>query len=179
MKRNALINLLHTYVPTTDDDAQAYDRIVAFVSTQPDCFERTLEMGHVTASAWLVNRAGTHALLMHHAKLNLWVQPGGHCDGESDVLAVAIKEAQEETGIQHIAPVSREIFDLDVHFIPARKHEQEHYHYDVRFLLQVTSDEDIIRNHESYDMRWFDKDRESLPTESPSVVRMFDKWLAL
>ena len=113
---------------------------------------------------------------MHHAKLNLWVQPGGHCDGESDVLAVAIKEAQEESGIQAIVPVSKDIFDVDVHFIPARKHEKEHYHYDIRFLLQVNSDEEIVQNHESHDMRWFGPDRVTLPTQEPSVVRMFDKW---
>ena len=178
MKRDHLLVLLHNYKPTTDEDAQARERIDAFVRAHPDCFERTLEVGHITASAWLLNKEGAGALLLHHAKLNIWVQPGGHCDGESDVLAVAIKEAQEESGIQHIVPVSTEIFDLDVHFIPARKHEKEHYHYDVRFLLQVASEEEIVRNHESRDMRWFDMNKEGLPTASPSVTRMFDKWIA-
>lgn len=160
---------------TADEDAQK--RIILFVQNHVDCFERTLEVGHITSSAWLVNKAGTHALLMHHAKLNMWVQLGGHCDGESDVLSVALKEAQEESGIQAIEPVMQDIFDLDVHYIPARKHEKEHYHYDIRFLLRVTSDENFVKNHESNDMRWFDKNKESLPAASPSVVRMFDKWI--
>lgn len=178
MKRNPLLALLKNYIPLTDEDAQARERIEVFVRAYPDCFERTLEVGHITASAWLLNKEGTKALLLHHAKLNIWVQPGGHCDGESDVLAVAIKEAQEESGIRHILPVSSEIFDLDVHIFPARGHEKEHYHYDVRFLLQVASDEEIVRNHESRDMRWFDMNKEGLPTASPSVTRMFDKWIA-
>jgi 8-oxo-dGTP pyrophosphatase MutT (NUDIX family) len=179
MKRNALLSLLKRYRPVSDVDMHAHTTIKTFVQAYPECFERTLEIGHITASAWLLNKDGDKALLMHHAKLNLWVQLGGHCDGESDVLAVAIKEAQEESGIEHIKPVSTEIFDLDVHFIPARKHEPEHYHYDIRFLLQVTSDETVVQNHESCDIRWFGKDRATLPTDSPSVVRMFEKWIAL
>lgn len=179
MKRDYVLDLLNRYRPISTSDIDAHERIKTFVRSYPDCFERTLEIGHITASAWLLNKAGTHALLMHHAKLNLWVQPGGHCDGDPDVLAVALKEAQEESGIEHIVPVHTEIFDLDVHFIPARIDEKEHYHYDIRFLLQVASNEDIAHNHESHDMRWFSKNRDELPTSSESIVRMFEKWVAL
>jgi 8-oxo-dGTP pyrophosphatase MutT (NUDIX family) len=113
---------------------------------------------------------------MHHAKLDRWLQLGGHCDGDVDVLAVAIKEAQEESGIIGIKPVSPEIFDIDIHLIPANKNEQEHYHYDVRFLLQVTSDEEIVSNRESKELRWIKKDSSQLPTNELSVIRMFKKW---
>lgn len=177
MQRALLLSLLRDYNPICDEDAQARKRIIEFVTTNPDCFERTLAKGHITASAWLLNKTGEKALLMHHAKLNLWVQPGGHCDGDFDVLAVAIKEAQEESGINAIMPVNKAIFDLDVHLIPARKDEPEHYHYDVRFLLQVVSDEDININHESLALRWFGKNRQELPTDSPSILRMFSKWV--
>ncbi|MBI2774893.1 NUDIX hydrolase [Candidatus Dependentiae bacterium] len=132
-------------------------------------------MGHITASAWLLNNDYSQVLLMHHAKLNLWVQLGGHCDGESDVLGVAIKEAQEESGIMGIAPVSTEIFDIDIHLIPANKKEQEHYHYDVRFLLSVTSNESFVQNAESKELKWFGMNDE-LPTESRSIMRMIEKW---
>jgi 8-oxo-dGTP pyrophosphatase MutT (NUDIX family) len=178
MHRNALLHKLHNYKPTSSVDAAAQERIITFVQNYPDCFERTLLVGHVTASSWLLNKAGDKALLMHHAKLNQWMQLGGHCDGDADVLAVAIKEAQEESGIQDIVPVSTEIFDLDVHLIPATSKEPEHYHYDIRFLLQVAGDADFVRNHESHDMRWFGAVREQLPTNQISVVRMFDKWIA-
>lgn len=179
MKRNALLQKLYNYKPSTAIDAAAKEQIIAFVQEQPDCFERTLTIGHVTASSWLLNKVGDKALLMHHAKLNQWMQLGGHCDGDSDVLAVAIKEAQEESGIMDIVPVNTEIFDLDVHFIPATSKEAAHYHYDVRFLLQVAGDADFVRNHESHDMRWFGAARDQLPTDQMSVVRMFDKWVAL
>lgn len=141
-------------------------QMVAFVKQHPDCFERTLEVGHITASAWLLNKAGDAALLMHHAKLNIWVQPGGHCDGDPDVLQVALREAREESGIQGIEPLSPEIFDLDIHPVPG------HLHYDVRFLLQVTSDETFVQNSESNALRWV---RDDLPTQERSVVRMHEK----
>ncbi len=170
-----LLDLLEAYHPT-DEEAEYKERICKFVKDYPNCFERSLEIGHITASAWLLNFDGTKALLMHHAKLDMWVQPGGHCDGNPDTLSVAIKEAQEESGIENIKPVSEQIFDLDIHTIPAIKNIKSHFHYDIRFLLQVTSDEKIKKNHESKALLWIDKSSKNLPTQSRSVVRMFDKW---
>jgi 8-oxo-dGTP pyrophosphatase MutT (NUDIX family) len=178
MKRTQLLTLLHDYNPTDMREQEYKKRMIDFVQQHDDCFERSLEVGHITASAWLLNEDKTKALLMHHAKFDLWVQPGGHCDGNSDVLAVAVKEAQEESGIQNLLPVTGQIFDLDIHLIPATPKEKSLYHYDVRFLLQAVDDEPLVQNHESKELRWIGKDRSSLPTNEPSVVRMFDKWVA-
>lgn len=177
MHRANLVKLLHNYNPTFEDEINFKQQMLAFVNQHPDCFERSLEIGHVTASAWLLSKDGTTALLMHHTKLNNWFQLGGHCDGDSDVLAVAIKEAQEESGIKNIVPVSTEIFDIDIHLIPANSREKAHDHYDVRFLLQVNSDEQVVQNKESKELRWIPKNASLLPTQSRSVVRMFDKWI--
>lgn len=178
MKRNNLLSLLTNYCPTIQEVA-CKKNMINFIQEHEDCFERSLEIGHITASAWLLDKDGSKGLLMHHKKLNKWVQLGGHCDGDSDVLAVAIKEAQEESGIQDIVPVSHDIFDIDIHLIPARGAEKEHYHYDVRFLLRVTSDEKIMQNHESKELRWIGKDLSVLPTQQESVVRMFNKWIEI
>ena len=153
MKRNDLLQLLNVYHPSAQEINFKQEMIV-FINKNPNCFERSLEIGHITASAWLINKQGTHALLMHHAKLNRWVQLGGHCDGNPDVLAVAIKEAQEESGIMDIVPMSTQIFDIDIHLIPENPKEKEHYHYDVRFLLKVVSDEQVVQNSESNELRW-------------------------
>lgn len=178
MHRKKLLDLLENYDPTAEE--QPYkDRMIEFLEQNEHAFERTLSKGHVTASAWLISNDALQALLMHHAKLDLWVQLGGHCDGESDVLAVAIKEAQEESGIRDIAPVSVEIFDIDIHTIPARFKEPAHEHFDVRFILQVISDEQFVKNSESKELRWIGLDKSKLPTEHRSVVRMFDKWKTL
>lgn len=171
-----LYQLLMSY--QASEEEQAYkERILAFLTTYENAFERFLDIGHITASAWLINKNNTHALLMHHRKLNIWVQVGGHCDGDTDALSVAIKEAQEESGIMNIKPVSSEIFDIDVHLIPENKKEKAHYHYDIRFLLQVMSDENFIANEESHALVWIDKNRDTLPTQERSVIRMFEKWV--
>lgn len=171
-----LKKLLQRYHPVNSQEQMFKEKILLFIDQNVDCFERTLEIGHITASAWLQNKDGSKALLLHHAKLNRWFQLGGHCDGDLDVLAVAIKEVQEESGIQNIVPVSTEIFDLDIHEIPATSREKVHDHYDVRFLLKVVGDEEIIQNKESKELRWIGKNRAELPTNNASVVRMFDKW---
>lgn len=179
MHRNRLLTLLHNYFPEDHYELQCKKEIISFIQHHEKCFERSLDIGHITASAWLLNKNKTHVLLMHHAKLNKWVQLGGHCDGNPDVLEVAIKEAQEESGINTIVPLSPTIFDIDIHLIPANSREKEHYHYDVRFLLQVTSNEHIIQNAESKELRWIDNNYNELPTDSPSVARMFKKWIQL
>jgi 8-oxo-dGTP pyrophosphatase MutT (NUDIX family) len=172
----SLIHLLTEYHPTNVAEQEYKTTILAFLHQHPQAYDRSLEEGHITASAWLVNKDNTKALLMHHKKLGIWVQLGGHCDGNSDVRAVAVKEAQEESGIDAIQPMQMGIFDIDVHWIPENKKEKGHYHYDIRFLLQVCSDEEIVVNEEAYALQWFDRNEKNLPTHEQSVLRMFNKW---
>ena len=178
MHRSMLLKKLHTYQPNNPEEQTSKKQMIDFIQQHEDCFERSLEEGHITGSAWLLNKDKTKALLMHHTKLDSWFQLGGHCDGDPDVLHVAIKEAQEESGIKHIQPLSEEIFDIDIHLIPESSKAKAHYHYDVRFLLHVTSDDTIVQNRESKELRWIGKSKNELPTTNPSVIRMFDKWLA-
>ncbi len=177
MTKNNLQELLFNYAPTDSQERIFKNEMLTFLYHNKNCFERTLEIGHFTASSWLLNKNTDKALLMHHAKLNRWLQLGGHADGNSDLLAVAIRETQEESGIIHIEPISNSIFDIDVHVIPATKKEKEHTHYDVRFLLQVMSHEAIVQNEESHELRWIHKNGTNLPPVGPSIMRMFTKWI--
>ncbi|MGZ6250998.1 MAG: NUDIX hydrolase [Candidatus Chromulinivorax sp.] len=178
MYKEQLRQLLQNYEPTAEE--QSYkERMLAFLDEQDDCFERELACGHFTASAWLVSRDLSKVLLMHHAKLGIWVQLGGHADGDSDLLEVAIREAQEESGILDIEPITTQIFDIDIHTIPAKGLEPAHEHFDVRFLLRVASDEQPVKNAESKELVWFGQDSSKLPTVERSVVRMFEKWQEL
>lgn len=173
-----LLDLLKQYPVTDERECAIKCRMINFIQSFSNCFDRACEHGHITASAWLEDCTGQKALLLHHAKLNLWIQPGGHCDGQTDVLSVAIKEAKEESGINHIEPVTPDIFDIDIHLIPANGKDPAHYHYDVRFLLRITDHQIPRLNHESTGLCWVTKDPSSLPTQELSVVRMFQKWCA-
>lgn len=173
MQKTLLKQQLLQYIPSSPE-AHFKDIMLDFLATSPSVFERTHCCGHFTASCWLLNKERTHALIMHHKKLDRWFQLGGHCDGDSDTLAVAIKEAQEESGINGISALSPNIFDIDIHWIPSNQKEAGHYHYDIRYLLGVDSDEKIIQNSESKELRWVPMN-EGLPTDNVSVNRMFDK----
>ena len=130
-------------------------RLVAFVAAHPDAFERTLAVGHVTASAWVVDPARTHALLAHHRKLGKWLQLGGHVDGDADVRrGAALREAREESGLTSLRFATDGIYDLDVHAIPARPGEPAHDHYDVRFALEADPAEPLVASAESNALAW-------------------------
>lgn len=175
-----LQTLLQHYYPKDGNEQKFKQQMIEFINKYTNtCFERSLEVGHFTGSSWLLNKNKNKALLMHHTKLDKWFQLGGHCDGDPDVLGVSIKESQEESGIVNIEPISNEIFDIDIHLIPENKYNKAHYHYDVRFLLYVTSDEEIVQNRESKELRWIDKDPKNLPTNTPSIIRMFNKWISM
>jgi 8-oxo-dGTP pyrophosphatase MutT (NUDIX family) len=175
MHRNNLLGLLQKYQPFNATETQFYEQITAFVHTNPACFERTLLSGHVTASAWILDESRQFTLLTHHQKLNQWFQTGGHCDGDSDVLAVALKEAEEETGLTNIRVLSPEIFDIDIHLIPERKGIPAHLHYDVRFLFQADKNQPLIVSSESTDLAWVDLGKVASLNDSSSITRMIEK----
>ncbi len=118
-----------------------------------DPFRRERLEGHFTGSAWLVSADRARAALLHHRKLDRWLQPGGHADGESDLAAVALREAEEETGLRGLR-VEPDVFDLDRHRIPARGAEPEHWHYDMRFVVHASGDETFVVNEESNALAW-------------------------
>lgn len=158
----------------SDDVIDCFER---FIAENSNCCERSLSIGHLTGSAWLVSNDGERALLMHHRKLNRWLQPGGHADGSSDLAQVALREAHEETGLSELQ-VQAEIFDLDRHVIPARGNEPEHFHYDVRFVVQACGSVEFVQNEESLALAWFDIKKLAIDSElDESIRRMAQKWL--
>lgn len=144
----------------------------------PRAFFRDHLPGHITASAWIIDETREWALLTHHAKLNRWLQPGGHADGEEDVLAVAKKEALEETGLTSLHVMRGDIFDLDIHPIPARGNFPAHFHYDIRFLFQADKAEKFTVTPESHDLAWVSSKAISARTgNNLSILRMAEKSL--
>jgi 8-oxo-dGTP pyrophosphatase MutT (NUDIX family) len=175
--RDLLLRQLAHYAPLDAADKNQAKRIELFVTGNPHCFERTNLVGHITGSAWVMNREGTHVLLTHHRKLNKWLQLGGHADGDPNILTVALKEAREESGLQNIEPVSNDIFDVDIHPIPERKNEPAHLHYDIRFAFVADSAAPIAVSAESHELAWVPLEGLDQLTDEPSMLRMREKWL--
>ncbi len=178
MHRNNLLQALNRYRQRFPEETDTVERFHRFVSNHSDCFERDWwQPGHVTGSAWLVDPGRTAVLLTHHKKLNRWLQLGGHSDGQNNSLAVATREAEEESGLA-VTALSTEIFDIDIHEIPARRDDPAHLHFDVRHVLQAQHDNYRISD-ESNDLAWVAVDDLTNFTTEVSVTRMADKWLAL
>ena len=180
MTREDLIQRLRAHIPFDAREAVRRDRVLRFVQENERCFERSLLTGHVTASACLVNPELTHTLLTHHAKLNRWLQMGGHCDGDSDVMGTALREAREESGLRSLTVLlGGAIFDVDAHAIPARKDEPEHVHYDIRFLVCGSMDEPLQITDESHELAWVELVKVAEMNTDESVLRMVEKTLLL
>lgn len=175
MDRFDLIRSLQLHIADDGEEENMRRETIAFVEKHENCFDRELLIGHVTASAWIVNPERTHVLLMHHRKLDRWFQPGGHCDGDPDVQAAAIKETYEETGLA-VKTDTRQIFDVDVHIIPERKAVPEHKHYDIRFLFSAEMEEEELgKNDEANAVRWIPLDRVYEYNSGESIMRMLRK----
>ena len=172
MHRRPLLALLDRYEKQNPGEVECLVRIRELVRKYPDCFERSLLPGHITASAWIVSRDRTRFLLTHHRKLDRWLQLGGHADGDPDVFAVALREAREESGLHDFESLAELPIDLDVHRIPARPGEPAHEHHDIRFLLAVGSDEEVVVSDESHALAWFDWDALESDFREESLLRM-------
>lgn len=159
-------------------DADIVAEFRALMAAHADAFERSRHDGHFTGSAWLVSADGRRVLLTHHRKLGRWLQLGGHADGDRDLARVALREAEEESGLRGLV-VERAIFDLDRHWIPERGAEAGHWHYDVRHVVRATIDEAFVVGEESLDLAWKDIAEIAADDEADdSLRRMARRWLS-
>lgn len=180
MKQVYVLQLLQAHQPFDSHEQQMLADIIAFVRTHEQFYSRALLVGHLTGSAWIVDETFSHALLLHHGKLNKWLQPGGHIEDDADLLSASLREAREETGAD-VRPHSLSIFDVDVHEIPARPNEPAHFHYDIRFLLVADKTAPLQVSSESKDLAWVALEQIEQFTQEESVLRMARKtkrWAA-
>ena len=181
----ALAEALARHQPEDAAEDQDLAQIRGFVGRHPEPFDRRIREGHLTGSAIVISADGARTLLLHHRKLDRWLQPGGHGDpGETTGEDVALREALEETGLAGLVlhPSAPRPLDVDIHDIPARGAEPAHQHLDLRYLV-VAPDGAFSRSaEETRDMRWVSW--EELPTlgaeggtlgPDPGLLRALEK----
>lgn len=174
-----LLELLNAYKVINKEEESQVNEIINFINTHPNCFHRTEKVGHITGSAWIVDPTFSYSLLTHHKKLNMWYQLGGHSDGEKNTLNVALREAEEESGIQNIKSYSNEIFAIDIQKMPEYKDEPEHIHYDIVFLFIADMKEKLVLSTESKDLSWVKLEEISSLVKDKLITKLIDKTKAL
>lgn len=177
MHRQELLTLLQQHRTRFMDEAGYLSRAIHFIEVQPDCFQRELLPIHVTGSTWVVSPDRNRVLLMHHKKHDQWFQPGGHADGDADILRVALRETAEETGLDssQLRLLGVNIFDVDIHIIPASGNEPQHEHIDIRFLVEIDDSIAIPGNDESHQVLWVSVHEITRYNNNRSTYRMLEK----
>ena len=170
--------LIENYIYGFPCEKAPYD-MLKFYKTEREVFSKRNKKGHFTGSGWIVSPDKRKILMTHHKIINKWLQLGGHADGESDLLKVALRESREESGFRELTVLNENIFDLDIHEIPKIGSEASHFHYDVRFLLEGDpKKESIIVSDESYDVAWVPIEGVLGLNPETSIRRMVEKTMA-
>ena len=172
---------IKAYRPWNEQERQDQVLILDFLRKNPDAFYRTNLLAHMTASAWVVNPQRSKVLMVYHRLYDSWSWAGGHADGEEDMLAVALREVREETGVQCLRPVTEEIYSLEVLTVDGHeKHGQyvpSHLHLNVTYLLEAEEDQPLrVCEAENSGVAWFSlADALSASTEPWFVERIYKK----
>lgn len=178
-----LEELLAAHVAADEKEREDLAALSAFAASLPEPFSRAQWPAHFTGSAVVVTPDGARVCLVLHAKLNRWLQPGGHADPADggDMEATALREAREETGCEvSLHPGAPRPLDVDVHVIPARKAEPEHRHLDVRYLVVASNPEALAHDAaESHGAQWLSWDEALARADEAPLRRMLEKARAV
>lgn len=176
--RQALIDEITAYQPDNGLERAYIPRFLKLLKQERHCFYRDCFPAHITGSALLLDETGEKILMNYHASLDRWLNFGGHADGDDDILHVAIRETMEESGLTAFTPVSADIFDIDIHEIPENpsKGEPAHDHFDIRYIMQMTGQQQPVLSAESVALQWMTFD-EALQVieENDSLRRVIAK----
>ncbi len=180
MKKN-MIEQLEQYIPFNEQEERDKEMILHMLHTEPDIFTRENTHAHMTASAWIVNRERTKTIMAYHNIYNSWSWLGGHADGNEDLLAVALREVKEESGIKNVRPVSKDIFSVEVLTVDGHvkkgNYVSSHLHLNVTYLLEADeADELSIKADENSNVKWFSlEDAVAASTEEWFKERIYSK----
>lgn len=171
---------IESYIPFNAQEKKEQQIILRYMDTFDNLLTRENEFAHFTASAWVVNEERTKVLMVYHNIYQSWSWVGGHADGDEDLLNVAMKEAQEETGLTNVRPVSPEIYSLEILGVQAHEKKGEHIathmHLNVTYLLEASEKEAIkIKPDENSDIRWFPLEQAIDASTEPDMKVVYRK----
>ena len=181
MNRQELMESIRAYQPFNEQEEMDKSLILNWIETQDDAFSRDNTVAHMTASAWVVNKDRSRVLMVYHNIYDSWSWLGGHADGETDLLAVAIREVKEEAGISGVRPVSEEIFSLESLTVDGHvkrgKYVSSHLHLNVTYLLEADSEEQVfVKEDENSGVGWFTPEEALKKSTEPWFVdRVYGK----
>ena len=164
------------YRPWNEQEQRDQALILHFLAQHGDAFSRENPVAHMTASAWVVNSARDRVLMVYHRIYDSWSWTGGHADGETDLLAVALREVTEETGVRSVRPVSPEIYSLEVLTVDGHEkrgaYVSSHLHLNLTYLLEADDTEPLrICEDENSGVAWFSLDEALRASTEPWFVR--------
>lgn len=174
---------LLSYMPGNEQEEQDKQLMLHYLDTEPDLFTRNNPLVHFTASGWIVNPDRSGVLMVYHNIYDAWSWTGGHADGEMDLLAVAMKEGQEETGAVHLSPISGDIFSIEALTVDGHvkrgKYVSSHIHLNVTYLLQAEeTDTLMIKPDENSGVQWIPVEEiEEKVSEPWMMERIYRKLL--
>ena len=173
--REKLVESIKKYKPFNEQEEMDKALILNWIENNENAFLRENTVAHITASAWVVNRERSKVLMAYHNIYNSWSWLGGHADGETDLLAVAVREVKEEAGISNVRPVSDEIFSLESLTVDGHvkkgKYVSSHLHLNVTYLLEADSEESVsIKADENSGVAWFSPEEALKKSTEPWFV---------
>ncbi len=177
-----LISCIENYVPYCEQEQKEKEVILKYLSEYDNLLTRENEYAHFTASSLIVNKDHTKTLLIYHNIYDSWAWTGGHADGCADMLQVAIKEAQEETGVLNITPASEQVFSLDMlpvfGHVKKGKYVAPHMHLNLTYLLLADEDAElIIKPDENSGVKWFMLDEMCTVSSEPEMIKVYTKLI--
>lgn len=164
------------YEPFNEQEMRDKDVILRFLEENDNAFLRENLIAHMTASAWVVNPKRDKVLMVYHRIYDSWAWTGGHADGEEDLLAVALREVTEETGVTHVRPVSKDIFSLETVTVEGHEKRGEyvpsHLHLNLTYLLEADDTEALrVCEDENKGVAWFGLDEALRASTEPWFVK--------
>ena len=174
------VKQIERYNPINEQEKKDKEIILDFINKNDNVLFRDNEIAHITSSGFIVNKSRNKTLMIHHNIYNSWGWTGGHADGNSDLIKVAIKEAQEETGIKHVKPIIDDICSIDILPVNAHikrgKYVASHLHLSVAYILEADENEElVVKEDENSDVKWFELEEAIKASSEPHMKKIYNK----